>query len=65
MENSGYNCANINKRVIERGKSRRKKYKTIEEFLEAEQRNPMKGTNLLEKETHYISFIHHSLLLDQ
>ena len=46
MENCGYNCAEINKRVIERAKTRRKKYRTIDEFLEAEQRNPMKGTRL-------------------
>jgi len=47
MENCGYNCALVNKRMIEKAKARRKKYKTTGEFLEAEQRNPMKGTKLL------------------
>ena len=47
MENCGYNCALVNKRMIEKAKARRKKYKTTGEFLEAEQRKPMKGTKLL------------------
>lgn len=49
MQNCGYNCAEVNKRVIERAKARRKKYKSIDEFLEAEQRKPMKGTKLVRK----------------
>jgi hypothetical protein len=47
MENCGYNCADVNKRVIERAKARRKKLKSINEFLEAEQRKPMTGTRLV------------------
>jgi hypothetical protein len=47
MENCGYNCALINKRVIERAKARRRKYKTVDEFLEAEQQKPMAGTRLV------------------
>jgi len=46
MENCGYNCSVVNKRVIEKAKARRNKYKSINEFLEAEQRNPMTGTRL-------------------
>jgi hypothetical protein len=49
MENCGYNCAAVNKRIIERCKSRRKNYKSIDEFLEAEQRRPLKGTRLVRK----------------
>lgn len=47
MENCGYSCAVVNKRVMEKAKARRKKYKSIDEFLEAEQRNPMTGTRLV------------------
>jgi predicted hydrocarbon binding protein len=47
MENCGYKCAEVNKRVIERAKARLKKYSNIEDFLEAEQRNPIKGTSLV------------------
>jgi hypothetical protein len=46
MENCGRNCASINKRVIESAKKRRKKFKDLDTFLEAEQRKPMKGTKL-------------------
>lgn len=49
MENCGYNCSIINKRVIERAKARRNKYRDIEEFLEAELSNPMPGTRLERK----------------
>lgn len=49
MENCGYNCSIINKRVIERAKARRNKYSDIEEFLEAELSNPMSGTRLERK----------------
>ena len=47
MENCGYNCSIVNKGVMEKAKARRKKYKNIDEFLEAEQRNPMTGTRLI------------------
>jgi predicted hydrocarbon binding protein len=49
MENCGYNCSAVNKGVIERAKARRKKYKTVDEFLKAEQLNPMTGTRLEKK----------------
>nr|MDO8135622.1 DUF6144 family protein [Candidatus Njordarchaeum guaymaensis] len=47
MENCGYNCALHNKAVIERAKAKRSKYKSLEEFLEAEQKKPMAGTKLV------------------
>ena len=47
MENCGYNGSIVNKGVMEKAKARRKKYKNINEFLEAEQRNPMTGTRLI------------------
>ncbi len=46
MMNCGYNCAFINKSPIEKAKARRRKHKTVDEFLEAEQRNPPAGTRL-------------------
>jgi hypothetical protein len=46
MESCGRNCASINKRVIESAKTRRKKFKDLDRFLEAEQRKPMRGTRL-------------------
>lgn len=46
MENCGYNCSIVNKRVIEKAKARREKYKSIDEFIEAEERNPMAGTRI-------------------
>lgn len=46
MQNCGYNCAKKNSKVIERAVVRRKKYANIDEFLEAEQQKPMKGTRL-------------------
>ena len=46
MNNCGSNCAEINTRVIEKAKARRKKYKTTEDFLKAEQEKPQRGTKL-------------------
>jgi hypothetical protein len=46
MEHCGRNCASINKRVIDSAKKRRKKFKDLNAFLEAEQLKPMKGTRL-------------------
>ena len=46
MQNCGYNCAKKNHKVIEKAMARRKKYACIDDFLEAEQQNPMKGTKL-------------------
>jgi hypothetical protein len=51
MENCGRNCASINKRIIESAKKRRKKFKDIDTFLEAEQQKPMKGTRLYREGT--------------
>lgn len=47
MENCGYSCADHNKKLIERTKARRKKYRSVEDFLEAERRKPMRGTKLV------------------
>jgi len=47
MENCGYNCAKMNKGAIEEAVARRKKFKTADEFIEAEQKNPAKGTRLV------------------
>ncbi len=46
MENCGYNCAKMNRGAIEEAVVRRKKFKTAEDFLEAEQKDPAKGTKL-------------------
>jgi hypothetical protein len=46
MQNCGYNCAKKNHKVIERAMGRRKKYTSTDDFLAAEQQNPMKGTKL-------------------
>jgi hypothetical protein len=47
MLNCGYNCATKNHRVIERAVGRRKKFASTDEFLAAEEENPMKGTKLV------------------
>jgi hypothetical protein len=46
MNACGSNCAEINKRVIQKAVERRNKFKTIEEFLKAEQEKPQKGTRI-------------------
>ena len=46
MQNCGYNCAKKNHKVIERAMARRRKFACTDDFLEAEQQNPMKGTKL-------------------
>ncbi|MCW4018713.1 MAG: hypothetical protein NWF00_08585 [Candidatus Bathyarchaeota archaeon] len=46
MENCGVNCAAVNKRVIERGKTKRKQFKTTDDFLAAEVKKPNPGTRL-------------------
>ena len=46
MEHCGRNCASMNIRVTESAIKRRKKFKDLDTFLEAEQRKPMKGTRL-------------------
>ena len=47
MEECGHSCAQVNKRLIDRAKARRKKFKTADEFLQAEQRKPIAGTGLI------------------
>lgn len=47
MQECGYNCAKKNYKVIERAVARRKKYASIDDFLNAEVQNPMKGTKLV------------------
>jgi len=47
MENCGYICATINKRAIDEAVAKRKKFKTADEFIRAEQKNPTKGTELV------------------
>ncbi len=46
MENCGYECAKINKRQLDKFVNRRKKYGTLDEFLEAEHKKPSVGTRL-------------------
>ena len=50
MVNCGHNCAIVNKTPIERAIFRRKKYPTLDEFLEAEQRKPPAGMRLSREE---------------
>ena len=47
MQDCGYNCAKKNHKVIERAIGRRKKYMSMDDFLMAEQQDPMKGTRLV------------------
>lgn len=47
MERCGRNCADVNKKVIERAKARRQKFRNVDEFLGAEQKKPMTGTRLI------------------
>ena len=47
MENCGFNCAQMNKGAIEPAVTKRKKFKTVDEFLEVEQKEPTKGTKLV------------------
>jgi len=46
MMNCGYACAKVNQRAVNRFVARRNKFKTLEEFLDAEQKKPSKGTRL-------------------
>ena len=40
MEKCGYNCAHMNKSHIERTVAKRKKFKSLDEFLKAEEKKP-------------------------
>ncbi len=44
MNNCGANCAEINKRVLQKALDRCKKFGTFEEFLKSEIEKPQKGT---------------------
>jgi hypothetical protein len=46
MEKCGVNCARFNSGVMKGAMSRRKKFSTLEAFLEAEVKKPLKGTKL-------------------
>jgi len=46
MNACGSNCAEINKRLIQKAVERRNKFKTTEEFLKAEQEKPQKGIKI-------------------
>jgi hypothetical protein len=46
MEKCGVNCARFNSGVMKGALSRRKKFSTLEAFLEAEVKKPLKGTSL-------------------
>ena len=48
-ENCGYDCARVNKGTLERGKIKRKKFPSLDEFLAAEQKKPLSGTRLEKK----------------
>lgn len=50
MEYCGYKCSEINRNAIEEAITRREKFKDIDDFLETEQRNPMRGTRLIREE---------------
>jgi len=50
MENCGRNCAEVNKTVIGRAKARRRKYRSVDQFLKAEQEKPAKGTKLVKED---------------
>jgi len=64
MENCGYNCANVNKKVIQRAKARRSKFRSVDEFLAAEQKKPVSEPALSEKETRLFSFTRRKRSLD-
>ena len=49
MAACGRNCADHHGSVVERAKARRTKYSTLEEFLDAEEKKPQKGS-LLERD---------------
>ena len=46
MEKCGINCAEVNKIFIKKFVARRNKYKSIDEFLESENKRPFMGTRL-------------------
>ena len=51
MNDCGANCAEINRRVIQKAVERRKKFETIEDFLKEEEAKPQKGTRIVREGT--------------
>jgi hypothetical protein len=49
METCGSNCAAVNRTHIEMALTKRQQFETLDEFLEAEEKNPMQGTKLVRK----------------
>jgi len=47
MMHCGANCAAANKRMVGAARARRKKHKTVDAFLDAEQKHPPAGTRLV------------------
>jgi hypothetical protein len=47
MESMGFSCAEMNRSHIDRALARRRKFDTLEAFLEAEERKPARGTRLV------------------
>jgi predicted hydrocarbon binding protein len=47
MENCGFGCAQMNRGAMDEAVTKRKKFETADEFIEAEQKKPAKGTRLL------------------
>jgi len=47
MVNCGYNCAAVHKSVIDRAKAKRKKFESLDKYLESEERKPTRGTRLI------------------
>lgn len=46
MELCGRNCAKVNKAAIERFGKKRMKFKSLDDFIAAEEKNPQKGTRI-------------------
>jgi hypothetical protein len=44
MALSGFDCISANKRAVDQAVKRRQKYSTLEEYLEAEEKHPSRGT---------------------
>ena len=47
MESMGFNCAEMNHSHIDRAVAKRQKFDTLDAFLEAEEREPARGTRLV------------------
>jgi hypothetical protein len=47
LENMGFNCAEMNRSHIEQALAKRQRFETLDAFLEAEEKNPSRGTRLV------------------